>query len=73
MLSVKSELGAHLAIAIQQCDIMLQNKSLVCTGSWITNTSDSTVMRLQRYDNRGGIIIETCTKCTRSHKEKWMK
>lgn len=55
MLSVKFELGAHLAIAIQQYDITLQNKSLVFTDSWITNTSDSTVMRLQRYNNRVGL------------------
>ena len=43
----------------------LQNKSVVCSGSRVTN---STVMKLHGSDNRGGIIVKTYTKSTCSHK-----
>ena len=42
----------------------LQNKSVVCSGSRVTN---STVMKLHGSVNRGGIIVKTCTKSTCSH------
>ena len=35
---------------------VLQNKSVVCSGSRVTN---STVMKLHGSDNRGGIIVKT--------------
>ena len=41
----------------------LQNKSIVCSGSRVTN---STVMKLRGSVNRGG-IVETYTKSTCSH------
>ena len=34
---------------------VLQNKSVVCSGSWVAN---STVMKLHGSDNRGGIAIK---------------
>ena len=34
----------------------LQNKSIVCSGSRVSN---STVMKLYRSDNRGGVIVKT--------------
>ena len=43
----------------------LQNKSVVCSGSRVTNT---TVMKLHESDNRGGIAVKTYTKSTCSHK-----
>ena len=36
--------------------VALQNKSFVCSGSRVTN---STVMKLRRSVNRGGIIVKT--------------
>ena len=42
----------------------LQNKSVVCSGSRVTN---STVMKLHESDNRGGIIVKTYTKSTCSY------
>ena len=42
----------------------LQNKSVVCSGSRVTN---STVMKLRGSVNRGGITVETYTKSTCSH------
>ena len=42
----------------------LQNKSIVCSRSWVIN---STVMKLHEPDNRGGIAVKTYTKSTCSH------
>ena len=42
----------------------LQNKSVVCSGSRVTN---STVMKLHGSDNRGGNAVKTYTKSTCSH------
>ena len=43
----------------------LQNKSVVCSGSWVTI---STVMKLRWSVKRGGINAETYTKSTCSHR-----
>ena len=60
-----SELGAYLALTSQLCDVTLltalQNKSIVCSSSWLTS---STIMRLHEYDNQGRINVKTRTKCT---------
>ena len=46
--------------------VALQNKSVVCSGSRVTN---STVMKLHGSDYRGGIIVQTYTKSTCSQKQ----
>ena len=43
---------------------MLQNKSIICSGSQVTNC---TVIKLHGSVNRGLIIVKTCTKSTCSH------
>ena len=52
-------------IAGQKCDATLHathhSKSIVCSGSRFTR---STVMRLQGYDDRGRISVQTYTKST---------
>ena len=45
---------------------VLQNKSVVCSGSRDTN---STVMKLHGSYNRGGIAVKTCTKSNCSHQD----
>ena len=42
----------------------LQNNSVVCSGSQVTN---STVIQLRGSVNRGGVIVKTCTRSTCSH------
>ena len=56
------ENGAHWQLLPVGCvNAMLQNKSVVCSSSQVTN---STVMKLHESDNRGGIAVKTYTKST---------
>ena len=64
-----ARIGGYRRSAVwRPCGVMphaaLQNKSVVCSGSRVTN---STVMKLRGSVNRGGIIVETYTKSTCSH------
>ena len=59
------ETGAHRRLSPVGCvKAALQNKSVVCSGSRVTNR---TVMKLLESDNWGGITFNTCTKsiCSR--------
>ena len=59
------ENGAHRRLSPVGCEgAALQNKSVVCSGFRVTN---STVTKLRGSDNRGGIIVDTCTKSICSH------
>ena len=54
--------GGYCRSAVwRPCGAALQNKSVVCSGSRVTN---STVMKLHEFDNRGGIAVKTHTKST---------
>ena len=62
--------GYHRLAVWRPCGVMLhtalQNKSVVCSSSCVTN---STVMKLHESDNRDGITVNTCTKsaCSRTY------
>ena len=46
---------------------MLQNKSVICSGSRVTN---STVMKLHGSDNRGRIIVKTYKEHLLTYRER---